>query len=814
MSRLDAREATGVFGRGSQGRVATGAGVGGGRLSGLAARVWMRVRRPVEMVEATRWLFAVLALACLLLTLPAPLAAGNGPRRAVALASAVVLGLSWGAGYIRRSAPLVMDLVDAVAMLAFALACPDPMAAFALVFPALWFRSLYGSGLRAVLRCGLYAGAIGASLPLWPYALGHTASRAIGPIAGVIPTMFLTVIVGRHLAGSLRAREQAARLDAVHVWVGSELLGVTDAVQIRRIAWAAYAGICAAMPGLRVLKAVTDGAALRVDGATGGFAGVPATLPAAVLSTPGSDGAAGRTTVHRRVELDAAVGTPCAWACIPLPEVPDQLGRAWLLLGFPRSVPAAAVVSVASLANQVTLALRNSAVHQQLTVQATLDGLTGLANRASFNAALSVALDDGPTQNTTVLFVDLDDFKDVNDVFGHGAGDQLLREVAARLRRATRPGDLCARIGGDEFAILLRDTGSAAAAEIAQRIVQAVATPAHLDAGVVHVGASVGVATATSATDLEQLIHCADVAMYAAKAQGKARIQVFEPGLLGGGSSEVSFERELAAAAQNGELVVHYQPVLSLPDGRCTAVEALVRWQHPEWGLLYPDAFIEVAERIGAIGDIGTHVLRRACADAAAWRDAYPSASLAIHVNVSALQLDDEGFTDSVARCLGDFALPPEQLVLEFTETVMISSQAAIDRLNGLAARGVTIAIDDFGTGYSALTTLRSLPVQIVKIDKSFIAGSTVNPDDRAVTEAIVAMAAQMGMRTIAEGVERLDQQKFLEAVGADAVQGYLYLRPTTAQEFGAWLGTHLAGLPSTGPTGAVVIPFMPRHTA
>jgi len=271
--------------------------------------------------------------------------------------------------------------------------------------------------------------------------------------------MFLTVIVGRHLAGILRAREQAARLDAVHVSVGSQLLGVTDAVEIRQIAWAAYARVCAAMPGLRVLKVVTDGAALRVDGATGGFAGVPATLPATVLSVLGGDGGTGRQTVHRRVELDAAAGTPCSWACILLPDIHDQHGRAWLLLGSPGSVSTEAVVSVASLANQVALALRNGEVHQELTVQATLDSLTGLVNRASFNAALSGALDDGPTQNTTVLFVDLDDFKDVNDAFGHGAGDQLLREVAVRLRRATRPGDLCARIGGDEFAVLLRDTG-------------------------------------------------------------------------------------------------------------------------------------------------------------------------------------------------------------------------------------------------------------------------------------------------------------------------------------------------------------------
>ena len=682
-----------------------------------------------------------------------------------------------------------------------------------MVFAALWFRSLYGSGGRAVLRCALYAGALIAVPTVWPHVLGHTGGIELVPLVGVFPTMILVVIVVRHLAGILHARARTAQIDAVHVSVGYQLLGVTDAVEIRQIAWAAIAQICAAMPGLRVLKVITDGAALRVDGATGGFADVPATLPEAVLSVFGGDGGIGPETVNGCAELDAAAGVPCAWACMPLPDVRSQPGRAWLLLGSPRSVPAEALVSVGSLANQVTLALRNSEVHQELTVQATLDGLTGLANRVSFNAALTVALDEESAGYTTVLFVDLDDFKDVNDVFGHRAGDDLLCEVATRLRRATRPGDLCARIGGDEFAILLRGTGGAAAAEVARRIVQSVAAPALLDGGVVHIGASVGVATATSLTDLEQLIHHADVAMYAAKAQGKARIQVFEPDLLRSDSSQVSFERELAAAAQNGELVVHYQPVLSLPDGRCTAVEALVRWQHPDRGLLYPDAFIEVAERIGAIGDIGTHVLRRACADAADWRDAHPSSPLAIHVNISALQLDDDGFIDSVIRCLSEFDLPPDQLVLEITETVGISSPAAIDRLHALAAHGVTIAIDDFGTGYSALTTLRSLPVQIVKIDRSFVAGSTVNTEDRTVTEAIVKMATQMGMRTIAEGVERLDQQTFLEAIGVDAVQGYLYLRPTTAVKFGAWLGINLARSPREAPT-SVVVPFTPQHTA
>ena len=490
------------------------------------------------------------------------------------------------------------------------------------------------------------------------------------------------------------------------------------------------------------------------------------------------------------------------------------LERSWLLgdIGWVETTEIPLMFLLALL--MVWHSRRRQAALTHVTRQAELDSLTGLADRASFNSELSSALDDESSRNTTtILFVDLDDFKDVNDVFGHVAGDDLLREVAARLRRATRQGDLCARLGGDEFAVLLRGTGGEAAAAVARRIVQAIGATTHTRGGAAHVGASVGVATSTSETDLEQLIHRGDVAMYAAKANGKGRIQAFEPGLLQSDSS-LAFERQLTAAAGNGELIVHYQPVLSLSDQRCTAVEALVRWRHPEQGLLYPDSFIAIAERIGAIRDIGAFVLRQACADAADWRDADPSAVVPIHVNISALQLDDDDFVDSVTSCLSQFGLAPNQLVLEITETVVISSPVAIDRLNTLAAHGVTIAIDDFGTGYSALTTLRSLPAQIVKIDKSFIAGSAQNVGDRAVIEAVVKMASQMGMRTIAEGVERPEQRKFLETIGADAVQGYLCLRPTSAEKFGIWLGANLASLPRTRPASDVVIPFKALQTA
>ena len=775
------------------------------RLSVSAVRMSARLRRPGDIQEATRWLFAVLALVSVLLVLPAPLFAGNSTRLLVALASAVVLGLSWGAGYLRRSAPLAMDVVDAVAMAALALTSPELTTVLGVVFAALWFRSLYGSGGRAVLRCALYAGALSAAHPLWPYLFGHTGGIALGTLAAPFPTMLLTVFVVRRLASILAARARAARLDAVHRAVGSQLLDVIDAAEIRRIAWEANAQICAAIPALRILKLVRDGPALRVDGATGGFVGVPATLPAAVLSVPDDD-ATGSATIRSHEAIDAAVGIACEWACLPMHYVHQEHGRAWLLLGSPGGVPAEAVDAVGSVANQVTLALHNSEVLQKLRAQVTLDSLTGLANRSSFYAALSTAV--AAAGETTVLFVDLDDFKDVNDAFGHRAGDDLLREVAARLLEATRPQDLCARLGGDEFAVLLLGTGSEAAARVARRIVALVAAPVKVDGAMALVGASVGVVTSEGEANVEVLMHRADAAMYAAKANGKGRVHVFETGQPHSDTARLPFERQLAAAASNGELVVRYQPVVSLPGLRCTAVEALVRWQHPQRGLLYPADFIQIAERTGAIRSIGAHVLRRACADAATWRDDHPSAPLAIHVNVSAMQLDDERFTDFVLGCLRDFALPANQLVLEVTGTVVISSPAAIAQLNGLFVHGIVIAIDDFGTGFSALTTLRSLPVQIVKIDRSFVAGCAVNAEDLAVTEAVVALATKLGLRTIAEGVEMLDQQQLLEKIGVDGVQGYLYLRPTTAEKFSTWLSGHHAGLTTIEPANAVVIPF------
>lgn len=762
-------------------------------------------RRPEGITESTRWLFCGLAMVSLALSLPPMLSAAAGGVLLMALAATFLLAASCIYVYLTKRVPLGLDLLDAAAIIGLALACPTPNTVLAYLFSAVWFRALYGSTRQSLTRGGLSLAAIAATLPLWPLIPGHMAMPAAGDLFASFPLLFPAVLIARQLGGGLLAREQGVRRDMALATTGSQLLGVTDAAAIRAMAWTASEEICAATPGLRILKAVRAGPVLRVEGATGGFSTVPATLPAGVITTP--TGTAG-ARVTNPAPLDAAVGAAIEWACISLTEQEED---AWLLVGAPKKkIPPAALLSVRGLVNQVALALRNSNVHRELSVQARIDSLTGLGNRASFTAELATGLaHSARPRGLHILFLDLDDFKDVNDILGHRAGDELLIDVAARLRRCTRPQDFCARLGGDEFAVVLHGLTDAAAVETAQRMVDSIAEP--IRPGGSRVGASVGVATATPGIDIEELVHQADVAMYAAKAKGKGRVEVFHPGLLQADTPRLSFERQLAAAPAAGELVVHYQPILSLPDLRCTGVEALVRWQHPEHGLLLPRDFIETAERTGAILDIGAFVLRRACADASAWLVAHPGTPLDVNVNVSARELDHDNFIDTVMTCLTDARMPANQLILELTETVVLNSPAAIDRLKTLAARGVKIAIDDFGTGYSPLTTLRSLPVNVVKLDTTFIAGALTNPVDRTVINAIVQMSTQLGIQTIAEGVERPEQQHFLEEIGTDAVQGYLYGRPIPAPQLATWLANNLN---SHAIKGGKVITLRPRSTA
>jgi diguanylate cyclase (GGDEF)-like protein len=760
--------------------------------STAAPSLWRRARRlvarPTEPVEQTRWVFFTIALVSLLLTTPGALSGGGAVSLSLLAASCCALAASWTHRYRTRAASPVLDVLDLLATVAFALACPMPAVAYGIAFPAMWFRVMYGR----TWRVGAYAAGLGAALAtatlVWGIVPGHAATTDGGPVFGALPVLGLTFVGARHLALGMLAREQTRGRDEALFALGGNLLGVVDLMEIRRQGWAATEEICRTTPGLCALVVADDDGTgpLRVSAQTSGLDRVLLTLPRDLL--PVGDVPNETYEIPPPAALAGAAGFTRQWLCMPLPASPGR----HMLLGSPDGVPPEAITAIQSLNNQVVLATRTSQAHRDLQVQARTDALTGLANRSAFTAALRSATADR-SGDTWVLFLDLDDFKVVNDGLGHAAGDRLLQHVATRVSAALRSQDLCARLGGDEFGVLLRGAGQDEAEQIGRRLVELLSAPTRLDGRLIQIGASVGLAVLRPGVSETEAVQHADIAMYAAKAAGKNRVQTFSPALLDADGT-AALESELRNAATRGEFVVHYQPIVATRDGRCTAVEALVRWAHPTRGLLGPEHFLDVAECTGLINRIGEQVLRRACADAASWEDG--GQRVALHVNASPTQLAHPRFVTVVRECLAAHALAPKQLLVEITESTVLDSPSVQRTLDVLAGLGVGLAVDDFGTGYSALTTLRTLPVDVVKIDKSFVAGAATEVADQAVLEAIAQMAHRLGLESVAEGVEDVEQQRFVERAGITAVQGYLHQRPVPAAELTAWLARERAAQP------------------
>ena len=442
---------------------------------------------------------------------------------------------------------------------------------------------------------------------------------------------------------------------------------------------------------------------------------------------------------------------------------------------------AGAVVGTVGTVEDVTA---RRALEVELERQALEDPLTGLANRTRFSRRLEAALGrDGGAGAATVavLFLDLDDFKRVNDSLGHAAGDRLLVEVAARLLNATRGSDTVARLGGDEFAVLLEQVrGDDDVTVVADRIVGAMRAPVTLDGQPTRIGASVGIARAAIGTSAADLLRNADVAMYRAKSGGKGRHAAYSAELHASALDRLTLGAALPDALAAGQFVVHYQPIVALDSHRVVGAEALVRWRHPERGLLTPDAFIALAEETGAIVPLGRWVLRQACADAAGWGvGAAGGAPWHVAVNLSGRQLEDAGLVADVADALAAAGLAPGRLVLEMTESVLVHhTDAVVARLHALKALGVQLAIDDFGTGYSSLAYLHRFPVDVIKVDRAFVARVGAGGRDAALARTIVALGEALGLRTVAEGIETAAQEEQLRALGCELGQGFHYARP------------------------------------
>jgi diguanylate cyclase (GGDEF)-like protein len=427
-------------------------------------------------------------------------------------------------------------------------------------------------------------------------------------------------------------------------------------------------------------------------------------------------------------------------------------------------------------------------LEQQLAERALRDPLTGLPNRAVFLDRLDRALARAGRMGSSVavLACDLDRFRAVNESFGHAAGDRLLGAVASRLESGLRPGDTVARMGGDEFAVLGEDLeGPGEAAEIARRVQEAFSSPFPMDRGEVRVTASTGVALAVGGGEADLLLREANAAQERARGRGRGRVEVFDDAMRAAAPWHQATEHELRDAIGLGQLRLVYQPIVTLASGEVAGAEALVRWHHPSRGLLGPLDFIPLAEESGLIEDLGRWVLQEACVQATGWQAlGAPDRTLTLSVNVSAHQFRDEGWAAEVAGVLSATGLPGRRLVLEITEsTLMDDSEVSGLRLEELRELGVRLAVDDFGTGYSSLAYLRRMPVDFLKIDKSFVDGVTGDAHESALARAVVKLAATLGLAAVAEGIERPEQAEVLATLGCRYGQGLWLGPPVPAEE-------------------------------
>jgi diguanylate cyclase (GGDEF)-like protein/PAS domain S-box-containing protein len=433
----------------------------------------------------------------------------------------------------------------------------------------------------------------------------------------------------------------------------------------------------------------------------------------------------------------------------------------------------------------------------QLAHQAFHDPLTGLANRALLSDRLEHSLAASGRlggRRVALLYLDLDDFKTVNDGLGHDAGDDILRETARRLSSAIRPGDTASRLGGDEFAVLLEEIDDPETAyEVGARVLEALAAPFDLEGAQVPISASLGIAVSTVSDDAAALLRNADLAMYRAKGDGKGRFEVYERGMHAAVVERMAMKADLRRGVQAGEFEAYYQPIVELASGRVTGVEALVRWNHPEKGVVPPLTFIPLAEETGLIVSIGRDVLRQSCHDLAQWqRELGALAPATVSVNLSARQLADPTLLDDVTSALEDACLPPSALTLEVTESVLLSdTDAAASTLQILKRMGVSLALDDFGTGYSSLSHLERFPVDIVKIDKSFVDG--LGGADSPLVAAIVHLGDMFHLAVTAEGIEDERQLACLQQLGCQRGQGYYFARPLPADQLRAQLAAGFA---------------------
>jgi diguanylate cyclase (GGDEF)-like protein len=454
--------------------------------------------------------------------------------------------------------------------------------------------------------------------------------------------------------------------------------------------------------------------------------------------------------------------------------------------------------AAARLARSLNLANAElQTANETLRQQAWLDPLTGLPNRVLFEDRLRQALhrteraEGRRGERLAVLFVDLDGFKPVNDSLGHAAGDLVLKEVALRLRVAARDSDTVARIGGDEFVLLMEDVAAPSdCVTVARRLIEVLARPFAVGERQVRIAGSVGIVMYPDPGDKDKLVAQADAAMYAAKRAGGSTYAFFEARMDGNALDQMSLQNDLRHAVERGELQLHYQPKIEARRGRITGLEALLRWNHPQRGMVSPGVFIPIAERFGLIGAMGNWVIDEACRQLEAWAD--EGLRMRVAINLSVHQLRDDDLVARIDAALRKHYVDASQLLCEITESVAMEDVKSLQRtFDGMKRIGVYLSIDDFGTGYSSLSYLRQLPASQLKIDRSFVSDLEASTDARAIVGAVIQLAHALSLRVVAEGVETQGQNDILVEMGCDELQGFLYARPMSAATLVAWTEGH-----------------------
>ncbi len=647
---------------------------------------------------------------------------------------------------------------------------------------------------RVAVRHGAFDIAIvaaGLSVPLWEFVVRPSLQVGV-PVTATAATLMYPVMLTGLVAFALRLVFLAGFRGTPDLlllgWVGGEL-GAN-----------VYLGVATAQGTYDVFSSWF--LCLFFSYACLGFLALsPASAPVAAVS------ARGRASYGRLILLGGSLLSPLASLIVI-----GTRERSWYALAVAVVLTVAILVRLSTLT--VDLDEQTGLLHDLENLAADLehrsnhDALTGLPNRRLFSDRLDNALAQrvrGQDRGVALMLLDLDGFKTVNDTYGHDYGDQPLLVVADRLRQVCRDGDTVARLGGDEFAVLLPDADLAEALRVGDRIAGRLRLPIPLGDRELLVSASTGVVIAMD-QDRSTLVMQADIAMYAAKRQGTGGIAVFDGELHSEVVARHELEIELRGAAARGELFLEYQPVLDLARHEMVAVEALIRWQHPVHGRIPPLQFIPLAEESGSIRQIGDWVMRRACEQLLSWDQAHPhSPRLGMAVNLSPSQILDGDLVSRTREILAQVGLDPQRVTLEVTETALDGdTEAMIGKLEQLKALGVELAIDDFGTGYSSLSFLRRLPVDTLKIDKSFVDGIAREPEEWALTTAIVKLATSLGKKTLAEGIELGAQLAHLRALNCQLGQGYLFDRPLPPEAIGERLETAArARAAAVGPADA-----------